>query len=52
MPTATQHPDVHAAVLCREYALPAILNVPRATRILRDGDRVRIDGDNGYVDLL
>ena len=42
----------HAAVICREYGLPAVLNVPGATRILRDGQLVRVDGGNGHVDLL
>jgi pyruvate,water dikinase len=42
----------HAAVICREYGLPAVLNVAGATRLLRDGQRVRIDGENGYVDIL
>ena len=41
----------HAAVICREYGIPAVLNVAGATRILRDGQVVRVDGENGYVDL-
>jgi phosphohistidine swiveling domain-containing protein len=40
----------HAAVICREYGIPAVLNVPGATRILRDGKTVRVDGENGHVD--
>jgi len=42
----------HAAVICREYAIPAVLNVAGATRQLRDGQRIRLDGDHGHVDLL
>jgi phosphohistidine swiveling domain-containing protein len=42
----------HAAVICREYGLPAVLNVAGATQLLRDGQRVRIDGENGHVDIL
>jgi pyruvate,water dikinase len=42
----------HAAVICREYAIPAVLNVPAATRLLRDDHRVRIHGEMGYVDIL
>jgi phosphohistidine swiveling domain-containing protein len=42
----------HAAVICRECAIPAVLNVAGATRLLRDGQRVRINGDNGHVDIL
>lgn len=42
----------HAAVICREYGIPAVLNVPAVTRRLRDGQRVRVDGEEGHVDLL
>jgi len=42
----------HAAVLCREFGIPAVLNVAGATRTLRDGQMVRVDGENGYVDVL
>jgi phosphohistidine swiveling domain-containing protein len=42
----------HAAVICREYAIPAVLNVAGATRVLRDNQRVRIDGGQGHVDIL
>lgn len=42
----------HAAVLCREYGVPAVLNVANATRIFQDGQQVRVDGDSGTVDLL
>jgi hypothetical protein len=41
----------HAAVICREYGIPAVLNVPGRLRILRDGKTVRVDGENGHVDL-
>ena len=41
----------HAAVICREYGIPAVLNVAGATQILRDGQAVRVDGENGHVDL-
>jgi phosphohistidine swiveling domain-containing protein len=42
----------HAAVICREYAIPAVLNVAAATRLLRDDQQVRIDGEMGNVDIL
>src|SRR5262249_30882813 len=42
----------HAAVICREYGISAVLNVTDATRLLRDGQRVRVDGENGNVDIL
>jgi pyruvate,water dikinase len=42
----------HAAILAREYGLPAVVNVRDATRRLRDGDRVEIDGTTGRVRIL
>lgn len=39
----------HAAVVAREYGLPAVANVADATRDLRDGDEVVLDGDAGTV---
>jgi pyruvate, water dikinase len=42
----------HAAILCREYGLPAVLGTGVATRHLRTGDLVRVDGDEGTVTLL
>jgi pyruvate,water dikinase len=39
----------HGAVVAREYGLPAVVNVPGATQLLRDGDRVTIDGSSGVV---
>ncbi|MGD8606265.1 MAG: PEP/pyruvate-binding domain-containing protein [Myxococcales bacterium] len=45
-------PLSHAAIILREYAVPAVVNVTGATRSLRDGDIVRIDGDAGTVEVL
>ena len=42
----------HAAVIGREYGIPAVLNVPDATRILKTGQRVEIDGRAGTVKVL
>ncbi|HVG35227.1 MAG TPA: PEP/pyruvate-binding domain-containing protein [Pyrinomonadaceae bacterium] len=42
----------HASTVAREYGLPALANVKDATRIFRDGDRVRLDATNGTVRLL
>jgi len=42
----------HASTVAREYGLPALANIKDATRILRDGDRVRLDATNGTVQLL
>ena len=38
----------HAAVIGREYGIPAVLNVPGATQILKTGQRVEIDGSDGH----
>ena len=42
----------HGAVIAREYGLPAVVGVEHATRLIRDGQRIRIHGTNGYVELL
>lgn len=42
----------HGALVAREYGLPAVVSVPRATRRIETGQRVRIDGSNGIVELL
>lgn len=42
----------HGAVVAREYGLPAVLNTGDATRVLRTGERVRLDGDRGRVERL
>lgn len=39
----------HGAVIAREYGLPAVVGVERATERIRDGQRIRIDGTDGYV---
>jgi phosphohistidine swiveling domain-containing protein len=42
----------HAAVIGREYGIPAVLNVPDATRILKTGQRVEMDGRAGTITML
>jgi phosphoenolpyruvate synthase/pyruvate phosphate dikinase len=42
----------HGAVIAREYGLPAVVGVPRATRLIRDGQRIRVHGTDGFVELL
>ncbi|MDZ7883477.1 MAG: PEP-utilizing enzyme [Mycobacterium sp.] len=42
----------HGAVVAREYGLPCVVNTLVATRVLRIGDRVRVDGDRGLVTVL
>ncbi|WP_405510108.1 phosphoenolpyruvate synthase [Streptomyces cyaneofuscatus] len=42
----------HGAVIAREYGLPAVVGVEGATRRIRDGQRIRVHGTDGYVELL
>ncbi|MDP7036053.1 MAG: PEP/pyruvate-binding domain-containing protein [Planctomycetota bacterium] len=42
----------HAAVISREYGIPAVLAVKNATRILRDGQPIVVDGTRGQVEIL
>jgi pyruvate,water dikinase len=42
----------HGAVIAREYGLPAVVGVQGATRLIRDGQRIRVHGTDGYVELL
>jgi rifampicin phosphotransferase len=42
----------HGAVIAREYGLPAIVGVEDATRLIEDGQRIRIDGTDGFVEIL
>jgi pyruvate,water dikinase len=42
----------HGAVIAREYGLPAVVSVLDATRIIRDGQRIRVHGSDGYVEIL
>ncbi|RFU83234.1 phosphoenolpyruvate synthase [Streptomyces triticagri] len=42
----------HGAVIAREYGLPAVVGVPEATRRIRDGQRIRVHGTEGYVEIL
>ena len=42
----------HAAIVCREYGLPAVTGVGSATTSIQTGQRVRVDGNNGTVTIL
>lgn len=42
----------HGAVVAREYGLPAVVSVENATKLIRDGQRIRVNGTNGYVEIL
>jgi len=42
----------HGAVIAREYGLPAVVGVLDATRLITDGQRIRVHGTDGYVEIL
>ena len=42
----------HGAVIAREYGLPAVVGVVEATRLIADGQRIRVHGTDGYVEIL
>jgi rifampicin phosphotransferase len=42
----------HGAVIAREYGLPAVVGVEHATRLITDGQRIRVHGTDGYVEIL
>lgn len=45
-------PLSHAAIVARELGVPSVVNVTGATRALRTGDRLRVDGDRGVVERI
>ena len=42
----------HGAVIAREYGLPAVVGVDHATQRIKDGQRIRVHGTEGYVEIL
>lgn len=42
----------HGAVVAREYGLPAVVSVENATKFIKDGQRIRVNGTEGYVEIL
>jgi pyruvate,water dikinase len=42
----------HGAVIAREYGLPAVTGVENATRLIRNGQRIRVNGTEGYIEIL
>ena len=41
----------HGSIVAREYGIPAVVNVNNVLSLLKDGDRVIVDGDEGKVYL-
>jgi len=42
----------HGAVVAREYGIPAVVNISNATKLIKDGQRIRVDGNRGIVTFL
>ena len=42
----------HGAVVAREYGIPAVVGVDEATTLIKDGDKIRVDGDQGIVEIV
>lgn len=42
----------HAAIVCREYALPAVTGTGSASTTIKTGQRLRVDGTKGTVEIL
>jgi phosphoenolpyruvate synthase/pyruvate phosphate dikinase len=42
----------HGAIVAREYGIPAVVGVQQATTLIQDGQRIRVNGTKGYIELL
>ena len=42
----------HGAVIAREYGLPAVVGVENVTMMIKDGQRIRVNGTDGYIEIL
>ncbi|MED1785648.1 phosphoenolpyruvate synthase [Brevibacillus fortis] len=42
----------HGAVIAREFGLPAVVGVENATKLIKDGQRIRVHGTEGYIEIL
>ena len=42
----------HAAIVCREYGVPAVTGTGVATSIIKTGDIIKVDGDTGVVTIV
>ena len=52
MVTDVGAPLSHAAIVARELGIPAVVGVPNLVKIIKDGERVRLDGESGVVQRL
>jgi rifampicin phosphotransferase len=42
----------HGAVVTREYGIPGVVGVENATALIEDGQRIRVNGTEGYVEII
>ncbi len=42
----------HGAVIAREYGLPAVVGAENATSLIQDGQKIRVNGTEGYIEFL
>ena len=42
----------HAAIVAREYGMPAVVGTGTATRVIKSGQWIRVDGNRGVVTVL
>lgn len=42
----------HGAVIAREYGLPAVVGVENATKLIKDEQHIRLNGTEGYIEIL
>ncbi len=42
----------HGAVVAREYGLLAVVGVDNATKRIKDGQKIRVNGTEGYVEII
>jgi rifampicin phosphotransferase len=42
----------HGAVIAREYGLPAVVGVENATKLIKDGQQIRVHGTDGYIEIV
>lgn len=42
----------HGSVIAREYGLPAVVGVENATKVIKDGQMIRVNGSEGYIEMI
>lgn len=45
-------PMTHGAVIAREYGLVAVVGVEHVTRLIQDGQQIRVNGTRGYIEIM